>query len=298
MFKKLISLLLMLSLLLSAGLVLTSCNIPDEDVGGDPDSSTTFVNIAINPEISLTVDGAGKVIAAVGENEDGQVLLYGETGIEGATLEAATEKIIKLAIDMGFLSEENPDVQTLVSSTDAEVEGELLEKLQTKITATAESSGLSVTASTEGAYALMRDLQAFKAANPDVAAIQALTVKDYKLALSASENGDITLEAAIALDDTELIALLSDTYAKVEEYSTREYEIAKAKAQSVFDKALNLKLDAVYTTYYLTHAAKHPTTGYLGILYQLYAMSAHSFEALIEGLALIEEVEMLGIMLL
>lgn len=300
MTKKLLSLLLVLSIAFATCLSLASCGTPDgkgEDDGKDdtaaktPESSTTFVNISINPEISLTVDGTGKVTAAIGENEDGQVLLYGEAGIEGATVEAATEKIVQLAISMGFLSEDNPDVETLVSSTDATVEQELLNKVRSKIIATAEGSGLSITVGTEGAYALMRDLEALKAANPDVDAVQALTVKDYKLALTASENGDISFEAAIALDDSELIALLSDTYTKVEDYCTDAYEAAKIKAQSVFDKAVALRLDTVYTTYYASHATAHPFTGYLGVLYQLYAMSAHSFEALAEGIALIEELE-------
>ena len=287
--KKIISLILLLTMISVAAFSLASCG-GDEDPK-DPESSTTYVNLNINPEISMTVDGAGKVISVIGENEDGKVLLFGEEGIEGADLESAIAKITDLAVKMGFLSESNTDIEALVSSTDSSVADELLSKVKSKITATAETSGLSVTVGSEGAYALLRDLEALKSENPDNALIQSLTVSKYKLALSASENGEMTFDAAIALDDSALIAQLKDTYSAVEEYQTEAYEEMKREAMAVYEKALNLALDTVYTQFYTQNAAAHFDTVYLGMIYQLYAMSAHSFEALADGLALVEKAE-------
>ncbi len=248
----------------------------------------SYVNLNINPEISLMVDGDGYVISAIGENEDGQVLLFGESGIVGAKVERASEIIVDLACRMGFLSEENKTVEVLVSSSNEKADEKLQSKLEAKITAAADKKGLSVTVSHEGTYSLLRAYDAFRAKYPDSEVVRSLSVADFKLAMSASENGDITIEAALELDREELIRIASEAHARIEVFSTAAFKQAKQMAEAAFDKAETLLADAVYAGYYTQNILEHPTTAYLGYLYQVYAMGAHAVDALADSVAYIE----------
>ncbi len=286
--KSLLSIVLALSMLCGAMLSLASCGGQGQPAG-EP-QSTTYVNLNINPEISFTVDAYGKVVSVVGENEDAQVLLYGEDGIIGVDIEVATEKVVSLAIDMGFISEANKGVETLVTSVNDAVAAALTDKINAKATATAEKAGISLTVSAEGAYTLLRQLEAFKAAHPDDIKISAMSVADFKLALSASENGDITLEAAVALNEAELIRLASSTYSKLEAFHTTAFTKAKLAAEAIYNKVLNLTLDSVYTAYYTKNLTDHLDSFYLGAFYQMYALGAQGFEDLADVVALAEAI--------
>lgn len=46
--------------------------------GKTGDEAATYVGIDVNPSVSLILDGDGKVLSVAAENEDAQVLLYGE----------------------------------------------------------------------------------------------------------------------------------------------------------------------------------------------------------------------------
>lgn len=83
------------------------------------EEACSFVSLDINPEISLTIDENELVVSVYGENEDGQVLLYEESAnIVGKDIESAIDKIVSLAIEYGYLDEENKVVGTTVSSAD------------------------------------------------------------------------------------------------------------------------------------------------------------------------------------
>ncbi len=278
--KKITTLALSLLLVFTMILAFASC----EKEHGSP----SYVSIDINPSIELTVDENNKVVSVYAANEDANILLYEEEGILGASIEDAIAKITELAIELGYLDEENKVVGTTVSSADAEWVSTLQEKVNTKITATAKNSGLEITTDAEGAYSLLRKLEQLKAQYPDNQEIQNLSVSKLKLALSASENGEITLESAIELDDTQLIKMIEESHKELEAFATDAYIKAKQEAFAIYDELSGIAIDGVYGEIYLKNVTSHLTTFWYGHTYQMYKTSARGFDAIADALVFVE----------
>ena len=79
--------------------VFTGCQTPDQ--------SRAVVNVDVNPSIQFVVDAQNKVVSVNALNEDAQVLLYGEASFEGKDIEQAIETITSLAVEYGYLDEQN-----------------------------------------------------------------------------------------------------------------------------------------------------------------------------------------------
>ena len=289
--KKITSLIIVLAMVLSLGTILTSCGGGGGDTGdsGTPpenNTATSYVNLDINPEISLTVNSDGIVLAAVGENEDAVVLLYGENGIVGENVETAVGRIVDLAVEMGYLTEDNKVVETLVSDASGNAT-ELLNTIKAEVEEKATSHGISFVVDTEGAHSLLRRLEELKAEYPDDDKIAALTVADYKLALKASENGDITFAEAIELERAELVDRVGKASEKIEQYSTKAFKQARAAALAIYDRALAAAEAGVYTTYFTTNGKL--TMIPKGALYQAYMSAATGFESIADALELLED---------
>lgn len=257
----------------------------------DKSERLAYVSLDINPAIELIVDKDNNVVSVRGENEDGQVLLYEETGIKGEQIDDAIAKITDLAVRYGYLDENNKVVDTIVSSEYDSFASDILNKVNTSITATAANLGLSVTTDGDGAYSLLRRLDEFKAQYPNNKAIQKLTVQKFKLALSVSETGDISLEAAVELNDGELLEMLKDASAEIETYATQAYTEAKTKALTAYEQATEIAEYAVYTSFYLEKMLSHPMTAYYGAVYQTYASAAKGFNAICDVAELKMKVE-------
>lgn len=233
--------------------------------------ATTFVSLDINPSIELTLDENNKVMSVYGANEDGQVLLYSEEGIVGADVEVAVQKITSLAIELGYLDEENAVVLTSVTSAKDGVEENILSKVNAKITATASELQLNVSCDGETAYSLLRKLEQLKAQYPDNEDIQAITPAQFKLVVSATETGEVSIEAATSLDKAQLVKIISDAHEEAKEFATSAYNEVKAQASAVYDKAVGEALDGIYTSYYI---ANRPLNSYYGVAYQGYKYSS------------------------
>lgn len=249
------------------------------------EEACSFVSLDINPAISLTVDENELVVSVYGENEDGQVLLYEETAnIVGKDIETAIDKIVSLAVEYGYLDEENKVVGTTVSSADDDKVEALLNKVNGKITASAQKSGLSVEIDPEGALSLLRDLEELKAKYPTNQAVQSLTISKFQLALSASEAGEISVIGAVEMDDEALIAMVSESHSKMEAYATEAYKKAKSEAMAVYDKLVGMATDALYSTYYMEHISDHLFTCYYGSVYFMYSATARGFDAIADSI--------------
>lgn len=261
--------------------------------GGGTSNSTdgkpvAFVSLDVNPAIELTVDAKNTVVSVYGENEDGKVLLYNGDkvvdGIVGVDVETAVAKITDLAVELGYLSEDNKVVNTAVSGENAET---LQSKINSKITATASNLGLSVTTDMEGAFSLLRDMEQFKANYPNDQAIQALTVEDFRLALSASETGEVTLEVAVTMDDSALVEMISNAHEQADAFATEAFEDAKRMANSAYESAVGMAEATVYMTYTATKLTLAP----YGAAYYMYQSSACGFELIAQSLVALEKVE-------
>lgn len=274
--KRILSIALSAILTLGAASTLIAC-------GGEKSERQSYVSLDINPAIELIVDKNDKVISVRGENEDGQVLLYEETGIQGEKIDKAIEKITELAIKYGYLDENNKVVDTLVTSSDDKYTSKLLEKVNTSITATANGLGLSVTTDAEGAYSLLRKMEEVKKQFPNNDAIQNMSVQKFKLALSVSETEGKSIEVVIELDDKKLIEKLKSATNEIEAFATDAYNQAKEQALAIYDKAAETATYGVYTAFYLKNVLKHPTTCYYGGVYQAYATAAKGINAVVKA---------------
>ena len=255
--------------------------------GKDEDGEQGYVSLDINPSVELVIDEDGKVLKVYGANEDAQVLLYEESGIVGESVETAIAKITTLAKELGYLSEDNDTVGVLSSNIDED----LLSSINSTITATAKNLGLNVTTDAEGAYSLVKQFEEYKAKFPNNQAIQSLTISKFKLALSVSETGEITLDNAVELDDSKLIEMLDSNLNKVENYMTDEFKRAKAEAENVFEQAKLLAEDAAYALYFSQNMLQHPTSSYYGALYQMYHTSGKGFELIANAVELSKQVK-------
>lgn len=254
------------------------------DGGKDSGGSTVtepeklaYVSMDINPGIELIVDKDNNVVSVRGENEDGLVLLYEESGIEGAKIDEAVKKITDLAVKYGYLDENNKVIETIVSSGDSDFAAEILSKVNTSVTATAKNSGLTVTTDGEGAFSLLRRMEEVKKQFPNNSAVQNMSLSKFRLALSVSETGELTIDAAAVLDDAELIEMLKNATRDMEEYATDAYVQAKKRALATFEQATALQSYSVYMPFYLEKMSEHLLTSYYGGVYQMYASSATGF---------------------
>lgn len=276
--KKFFSFVLAFAFILTGAMCLTACgskNPPKESTS----EQLAYVSLDINPGIELIVDKDNKVVSVRGENEDGLVLLYEETGIKGENIDNAINKIINLAVEYGYLDENNKVVDTIVTSDDNNFANTILSKVNTTVTAAAPTLGLSVTTDGEGSYSLLRKMNEVKAQFPNNQAIQNMSVSKFKLALSVSETGEISVDAAAELDEKQLIEMLKDVSSQIETYATKEFLAKKAEALSIYDKAATIPAYSVYTQYYLENVSTHLLTAYYGGAYQMYASAATAFDA-------------------
>ena len=285
--KKKLSLILVTVLAVAACFALSAC-----DFDNKKDEAETFVSIDINPSIEFTLDKNNKVLSVYGANEDGQVLLYGEDGIVGADIEVATAKALELAKQLGYVNESNTVVQTTVTSDKNGRDEAVYNKIEAQVQASAEKLDIALKCDSQASYSLARKLEQLKAQYPDNSKIQNLTPSKYKLVVAATENGDLSVEVAVEMNNSELIKAVSASHEKLEAFATEAYKQAKSIASSVYDQAVGMAVDGVYTAFYAKSflQMQHVDTCYLGALYQSYKMGERALNAAADGLVFVEKI--------
>ena len=269
---------ILLTLVLCVTLLTVSLAACNKDDGEDLTDATAFVTVDINPSVELTLNAEGKVLSAYGANEDGKVLLYGEAGIVGESVDKAVENITRLAGEMGFLADADAVVETSVSSDDGNT-AQLTARVNAGVEAAGRVLGISVKAEAASSFSLLRKLDALKAENPDDENVQALTPEEFKLMLSAAATGEVSLDVAVTLDTEALIDIVSDAHEVLADFATDAYTEAKAAKAAA--------LDAVWTGYFTVH---RPLDAYTAFAYAGYNASAVAMDALSDVLFFIEKV--------
>ena len=273
--KRLFAVLTALLMAVVMGFTLIGC------IGGATEEAkaSSYVSVDINPSIELTLDQNDKVISVRGANEDGQVLLYGETGLVGVDVQTAIAKITDLAVELGYLSEDNKVVGTSVSTKDQAKKEKLLNKINAKIVATAGKAELTVKTDGNAAYSLLRKFEQFKQEHPEFA--ENLEIDKFKLAVSASQTGEVTLEAAVELSEEELIKIISEAHKNMKDYATDAYNKAMAKAQADYDKAVGEMTDVIYLA---------KGEGLDGAMFMMYKTLARTLNGVANMLMFVEDV--------
>lgn len=284
-FKLLTSIILAFAMMLSA----IACQPASDESEKKTGSATSFVSLDVNPEIELTLDENDVVLSVHGANEDARVLLLGEVDLKGKTLDEAVEIITELAVELGYLSEDNKVVATNASSADGERVKALIQSVNAKIEATSQKLGLTVKTDSEGVFSLVRKYEQFKQENPNNQLIQSLSIEKFNLAMTASETGEVSLEVAVTLDDKELIEMISSVHKEIEIFATDAYNKVKAQAFLIYDRAVSTVLDNVYSNYYLKNITSHITTAWYGHAYQAYKSMARGFGDLSKLMVYVEK---------
>ena len=215
--RKLISLLLLCSMLLSV-FAFTSC-------GKDPkpeEGTVSRMTVDINPSVEFMIDDQNKVISVTALNDDGSILIVGESFI-GKTPEEATELVVKLASETGYLVEGNVEASENTVKISVSGDSKYAEKLMQDVSKKAESvlAALDIPGKVEKAEAMK------------LAELRAL----------ALETSLYTEEQLAAMDEKQLYQVLAESRVETallmtEEmrnayYSAKEYKISFAESEQV-----------------------------------------------------------------
>lgn len=132
--KKFLSVLLVLSLLLTAAVCMTACNNTD---------GYTYVSLKINPDVDFIIDADGKVVSYSCNNTDAEVLLS-NSELKGMTIEAATETVLALAVEAGYVDAETEgdSIELGVINSNGETDEETFGKIKDNLEHYFENNGI------------------------------------------------------------------------------------------------------------------------------------------------------------
>lgn len=211
----------------------------------------SYFTLDINPSVEFVLDDEGKVLSYRALNEDAKVMLF-EVELKGLTVEKATDTVLDLAIELGYLTADNKGVETTVVSQDETKEAEILSKIKAEIQTKNGEVKIDIVLHTDGGFAYGRRLNRLKEQYPDHAAIQALTVSRYRLILSAmAADPTLTVEKAAQMEVSELTEIVSDAMDKAEEYATDAYEAAVEAAENIYETTVRAVKEGIWLAEYV-----------------------------------------------
>ncbi len=231
--KKILSIILVALLLLPIA-AFVSCGAPSA-----PRGTYTRITFDINPSVELMVNDKGKVVAVTALNDDGSILIAGED-IIGKTPEEATELLVKVSADTGYLIKGNMSASENSVKISVSGDSEYADNLRQSIEAKAKEAldGLDIIGKvTRIKAAKIAELRAY-------VSDQALFDQD-----EVAEMDEKQLLAALAADRTETALLLTENMRSVY-YSAREHRISYAERQATAEI-----INAMGGTYQLIYAA-------------------------------------------
>jgi|LGVE01.1.fsa_nt_gb hypothetical protein len=229
--KKVLS--LILPVVLMAGL-LSGC-IFDNNL--TVSASNGFVSIDINPSVQLILNEEDEVIGVSASNDDGETILLGEVEeLIGLSVEEATQRIVELAIEYGFLDPEaletDPSavtITTVIENESVELEQRLRNKVKTHLQNFFKNNGIFSVVMTEDN---MTDILA----EADEMGVSLGHLKVIKSVQATHE--DYTLEQLLQMDMPELMGMLREHSGIEHHISNREESLTEI--QTIID---NLVID-------------------------------------------------------
>ncbi len=245
--KKTVAIIAVVAMILGATACFVGCDNSKEAV------ATTYVSMDINPSIRFVLDQNEKVISYSCENEDACILLYGEAVI-GLDISQAAQKIMDLAVEMGYLTQDNCGVQVVVASDKSKVESKILDKIQVVVENTDNKLSFDINYNKEGSFVLNYQLAKLKEKYPDNQDYQNLTAGKLRLVYSAmAVDYSLKMDDAVKMSSSQLLAIVDDAYSQLEEYSTKAFEEAKRAAEQVYQAAVSATQEAVYIAKYVEY---------------------------------------------
>ena len=223
-------------LMMLSSLVLTSCG--NEPI--PPEGTYTRMTVDINPGVEFMIDDQNKVVAVTALNDDGSILIAGET-LVGKTPEEAIEWMISLAGETGYLvsgsvSADENTVKISVSGN-TEYAKKLLEKVEKKASDTMKELNIIGT---------VTKIEAMNTAALRALAMETALFTEEEVASMTDEQ----LYKAIAAGRMETALLLTEEMREAY-YSAKESKIsfAESEATAAIINAMGDGYNLVYLGY-------------------------------------------------
>lgn len=215
-----------------------------------PEATTSYVSIDINPSVELVLDKDNKVVSYRAANDDAQVLFVGAEkegkAIVGADVSTATQNLVSIAIECGYLSEENNAVNvTATTSVDAKL-GEIVEN------AVKTAAGTLQVAVGEGVdIVLTHELEVLKEQKKDSDLYDKyykdLSLGKFKLMKSArAGDRSITMDEAVKMTEDQLIAVVKESHEYYKNKLSAAAELAVLAAEYAYEGVLATIDDGAY----------------------------------------------------
>lgn len=209
---------LMLAMLLCAPLLFSCGETKNDD-------NVSRMTIDINPSVEFIVDSENKVVTATALNDDGAVILAGETFV-GMTSEEAAALVVSIATDQGYLVKGSVEVgknEIKISVTgDEAVAKDLYNKVSAKIEKFVKSRDLE-------AVVVKAEALGHEALAQMVAHVTAGL--EYEDALEMSDEELLRLIKLSRIETAELVsAEMRERY-----YQFRDYKLCLAESEAVLE---------------------------------------------------------------
>jgi predicted nucleic acid-binding Zn-ribbon protein len=213
---------IMLPIVLVFGTLYAYISITGQDTLG-------YVSVDINPSVQFITNANNEVIGVTASNDDGEIILMGEIdNLLGMNIELATQRIVELAIEYGYLDPEALETDpSAVIVTDLDL---------TDVITEAETLGISV-----AKYKLIKSVQTLY---PELLVEEALELEIKELMNMLKEVGGLE-DAQERIEKR--IDLVAHFQEKVEQMQTEITELQSTLATKENDLAI---LELVDTTSY------------------------------------------------
>lgn len=229
---------------------LVACN---HDKDSAP-TATSFVAVDINPSIELVLDQNNCVMSVAAANSDAEVLLWNEDGIVGANVNVAIGKIASLAVEYGYVTDENNNISVTVSASASVNADALYNTISNAITTTINTLDSTIQATVEKAVDLVleKELADVKAANASKNGYSDLTVARYRLVKRAmAADRSLKMDAAVLMTNEQLSAIVETAQADAQAKLGKAYQLAVSEASFLYETSKHSAYDAIYPAYLL-----------------------------------------------
>ena len=245
-----------------------------------------FITIDINPSIELTVDHNHTVTSVRAANADAEVMLWDENGIVGQNLSSALTRITELALEMGYITDNEADISVTVTTESGKTDESLLIEIDEILVASMKEVDVEANVDEAVDLVLSKELERIKKENEGKPGYdETLTVARYRLVLAALRaDRELTMDNAVKLTNKKLTEIVQTAQKDAEAKLGEIYEQASSEAQFIYDNAKQTLLDSAYTTIYTSRRSLASLFANYGAAYAGYRLAYRTIEHYAESL--------------
>ena len=245
-----------------------------------------FITIDINPSNELTVDHNHTVTSVRAANADAEVMLWDEDGIVGQNLNSALTRITELALEMGYITDNEADISVTVTTESGKTDESLLIEIDEILVASMKEVDVEANVDEAVDLVLSKELERIKKENEGKPGYdETLTVSRYRLVLAALRaDRELTMDNAVKLTNKKLTEIVKTAQEDAEAKLGEIYEQASSEAQFIYDNAKQTLLDSAYTTIYTSRRSLASLFANYGAAYAGYRLAYRTIEHYAESL--------------